>query len=163
MINDNIIRPRWLICEITHVTSPSNLLCFHCFSFSGTIHGPYGGNGGIDFEAKPPIRYNKDGKRILCYLGWISGQSDQRLDAISFHWKCPIEPSMIRPLEESGNQEAANKVPHPTNVIDYTSNSLSVKLTHNIYSLFLSIALLKVIQSYFDSHITVNILLQLIS
>ena len=66
---------------------------------SGTIYGPYGGNGGRFFEAIPPEPYTREGKRIHCFLGWISGQSDQRLDGISFHWKCPKEPSHVYPEE----------------------------------------------------------------
>ena len=63
------------------------------YSVSGRIYGPYGGNGGRYFEAIPPKPYNKEGRKMQCFLGWISGQSDQRLDGISFHWKCPKEPS----------------------------------------------------------------------
>ena len=66
---------------------------------SENIYGPYGGNGGRFFEAIPPEPYTREGKRIHCFLGWISGQSDQRLDGISFHWKCPKEPSHVYPEE----------------------------------------------------------------
>ncbi len=50
--------------------------------FSGHIFGPYGGEGGYEFLAEPP--------RPDCYLGWISGRSNVKLDNISFHWRCPV-------------------------------------------------------------------------
>ena len=65
------------------------------FPVSGRTYGPYGGNGGHYFEAIPPEPYTRGGKKIHCYLGWISGQSDRRLDGISFHWKCPKDPSHL--------------------------------------------------------------------
>ena len=65
------------------------------FPVSGRTYGPYGGNGGHYFEAVPPEPYTRGGKKIHCYLGWISGQSDRRLDGISFHWKCPKDPSHL--------------------------------------------------------------------
>ena len=47
--------------------------------FSGNRYGPYGGTGGVHFEAVPPERD--------CYLACISGRSDLRLDSITFHWR----------------------------------------------------------------------------
>lgn len=55
-------------------------LTFH--TEHGNTFGPYGGPGGYAFTAKPP--------KSECFLGWISGYSNLRLDAISFHWRCPI-------------------------------------------------------------------------
>ncbi len=48
---------------------------------SGHQHGPFGGAGGIRFDARPP--------RADCFLAYISGRAFLRLDAISFHWRCP--------------------------------------------------------------------------
>jgi len=55
-------------------------LTFH--TLHGYTFGPYGGTGGYAFTAKPP--------KPECFLGWISGYANLRLDAISFHWRCPI-------------------------------------------------------------------------
>ena len=76
-------------------TFASNTINLFLFPVSGRTHGPYGGNGGHYFEAIPPEPYTRGGKKIRCYLGWISGQSDRRLDGISFHWKCPKDPSHL--------------------------------------------------------------------
>ena len=75
------------------------ILIMTTINCSGRIYGPYGGKGGRYFEAIPPNPHNRDGKKIHCFLGWISGQSDRRLDSISFHWKCPKEPSHMYPEE----------------------------------------------------------------
>lgn len=40
-----------------------------------------GGTGGYHFEARPP--------ETDCYLAWISGRANLRLDSITFHWRCP--------------------------------------------------------------------------
>ena len=55
-------------------------LTFH--TDKGHIFGPFGGSGGYGFTAKPP---NSD-----CYLAWISGKANLRVDSISFHWRCPV-------------------------------------------------------------------------
>ena len=84
----------WLIISLlgTFASNTNNLFLF---PVSGRTYGPYGGNGGHYFEAIPPEPYTRGGKKIHCYLGWISGQSDRRLDGISFHWKCPKDPSHL--------------------------------------------------------------------
>ena len=84
----------WLIISLL-VTFASNTNNLFLFPISGRTYGPYGGNGGHYFEAIPPEPYTRGGKKIHCYLGWISGQSDRRLDGISFHWKCPKDPSHL--------------------------------------------------------------------
>jgi len=108
-------------------------LTFH--TRSGRIHGPFGGDGGRYFEAIPPEPYNRDGKKIDCFLGWISGQSDRRLDAISFHWKCPKEPSHNR-REEAQNFEKEYHKPVSTN---YVSNSnYAIVFSINVLLIFLT-------------------------
>jgi len=86
--------------RITKVTGRSGIgpgaqvdqLTFH--TQTGQVLGPYGGEGqrwSRHFVAKPREIYSElSGKRLPCYLGWISGKADyNRLTAISFHWKCP--------------------------------------------------------------------------
>ena len=68
-------------------------LTFH--TLNGYTFGPYGGTGGYAFTAKPP--------KSQCYLGWISGYSNLRLDAISFHWRCPINTD--RPPDQTINED----------------------------------------------------------
>lgn len=69
-------------------------LTFH--TLNGYTFGPYGGKGGYAFTAKPP--------KPQCYLGWISGYSNLRLDAISFHWRCPINTN--RPPDQTINEDS---------------------------------------------------------
>jgi len=83
--------------KITRVTGRSGLgpgaqvdqLTF--YTRNGKTMGPFGGEGGRGFVAEPPEIFSPlSGKRLPCYLGWISGQSDyNRVTAISFHWRCP--------------------------------------------------------------------------
>ena len=85
---------------------------------SGHTIGPFGGDGGYHFEARPPD--GRDG----CYLAWISGRADLRLDAISFHWRCPPRERRKRKRKgedggslestdfESMNGGVANSVPY---------------------------------------------------
>ena len=64
----------------------------------GKKHGPFGGDGGHHFEARPP---SPD-----CYLAFVSGRADLRLDAVIFHWRCPstaIEPPAIRDIRSHAN------------------------------------------------------------
>jgi len=65
-------------------------LTFH--TEKGHVFGPYGGSGGYSFTAKPP---NSD-----CYLAWISGKANLRVDSISFHWRCPA----VRWHQDNPNQ-----------------------------------------------------------
>ena len=75
------------------MTKFSSLLdWFFHFCCSGQVLGPYGGEGqrwSRHFVAEPREIYSElSGKRLPCYLGWISGKADySRLTAISFHWK----------------------------------------------------------------------------
>ena len=120
---------------------------------SGRIHGPYGGEGGRYFEAIPPEPYNRDGKKIQCFLGWISGQSDRRLDSISFHWKCPKEPSHNYPEEV----QTFKQYQKPESK-QYTSNSNnSTRLCVNTYLLiFLSALSILCISCYRNRNIYRN-------
>ncbi|XP_023325434.1 zymogen granule membrane protein 16 [Eurytemora carolleeae] len=56
-------------------------LTFH--TKNNKTFGPFGGTGGMPFRSVPP--------RPSCYLGYISGKSDLRLDKIVFHWRCPAK------------------------------------------------------------------------
>ena len=74
------------------MTKISSLLDWFFHFCSGQVLGPYGGEGqrwSRHFIAKPREIYSElSGKRLPCYLGWISGKADySRLTAISFHWK----------------------------------------------------------------------------
>ena len=59
------------------------------YTEKGHIFGPYGGSGGYSFTAKPP--------ESECYLAWISGKANLRVDSISFHWRCPVRWHQDRP------------------------------------------------------------------
>ncbi len=62
-------------------------LTAYVYNYSGEKYGPYGGTGGLHFEARPPEH--------SCYLACISGRADLRLDSITFHWRCPQSPHLI--------------------------------------------------------------------
>ena len=120
------------------------------YIFSGNVYGPYGGNGGVHFEAKPPESYNKEGKKIHCYLGWISGQSDQRLDAISFHWKCPKEPSSIHPQEKK-EHIIGSQIPHSFKID--TSAASNIYLNCKVIcQLLVPLTYILVIHNYLSSY-----------
>ena len=46
--------------------------------------GPFGGNGGLEFDSGD---FSSEG----CYLGYISGKAGMRLDQLFLHWRCPRE------------------------------------------------------------------------
>lgn len=46
--------------------------------------GPFGGNGGREFDSGD---FSSEG----CYLGYISGKAGMRLDQLFLHWRCPRE------------------------------------------------------------------------
>ena len=46
--------------------------------------GPFGGNGGREFDSGD---FSSEG----CYLGHISGKAGMRLDQLFLHWRCPRE------------------------------------------------------------------------
>ena len=60
--------------------------------------GPYGGTGGIPFDTG-------DLGHRGCYLGYISGRADRRVDQLIIHWTCPREEkqySMVEAIPHSG-------------------------------------------------------------
>ena len=58
----------------------------------GRVHGPFGGSGGVPFVAAPP--QGKD-----CYLACISGRAFLRVDALVFHWRCPLTYDKVQEVE----------------------------------------------------------------
>ena len=114
------------------------ILTMKTINCSGRIYGPYGGKGGRYFEAIPPNPHNRDGKKIHCFLGWISGQSDRRLDSISFHWKCPKEPSHMYPEELETFREYQVPSSKPQ-VLNESNGCLCVNNVFLIFLLALSI------------------------
>ena len=67
----------------------------HC---SGRVLGPYGGTGGIPFDTG-------DLGHRGCYLGYISGRADRRVDQLIIHWTCPKEEkqySMVEAIPYTG-------------------------------------------------------------
>ena len=73
-----------------------------------------------------------------CFLGWISGQSDRRLDSISFHWKCPKEPSHMYPEEVQTYIEYQIPSPKP-HLVNGSNACLCVNNFFLIFSITLSI------------------------
>lgn len=65
------IGPGALVDQLTFYTS------------EGNVFGPYGGSGGYAFTAQPPAND--------CFLAWISGKANLRLDSVAFHWRCPLQ------------------------------------------------------------------------
>ena len=77
---------------------------------NGRVLGPFGGTGGVEFDTGDWSRFlqlvkfkSKIGFRFKmfsfnrsgCSLGFISGWADQRLDSITFHWRCPRAPQQV--------------------------------------------------------------------
>jgi len=66
---------------------------------NGRVLGPYGGTGGLPFDT------GDLGSRG-CYLGYISGRADRRVDQLIIHWTCPKDEkqfSMVEPVPYTGS------------------------------------------------------------
>jgi hypothetical protein len=56
------------------------------------VLGPYGGTGGVPFDTG-------DLGHLSCYLGYISGRANRRVDQLMLHWTCPREEKQFSVLE----------------------------------------------------------------
>jgi len=89
------------------------------YGSSGKRYGPFGGTGGVHFEAVPPERD--------CYLACISGRADLRLDSITFHWRCPKRPHYVS--EPRATTSAAATTPSAKSCASSAIGSVLVTLT----------------------------------
>ena len=87
--------------------------------FRGHVFGPFGCHGGSRFTASPPPKHD-------CYLAWISGYANFRLDAVRFHWRCPVT------VRENLNPDEAHFIDQDDHVVitrDEPSSALITRST----------------------------------